>query len=98
MGVIGLTPWNPSPRGGGTAMITAIIRWSIHNRLLVAPDGSTVGRLGCLVGPPYPLDALPDLSDVQVIVKTNYPGQGAPGSGKPGFIHWRRRCWRCRAR
>ncbi|MCP5159290.1 MAG: efflux RND transporter permease subunit [Gammaproteobacteria bacterium] len=56
-------------------MITAIIRWSIHNRLLVILMTVLLAGWGAWSARHIPLDALPDLSDVQVIVKTNYPGQ-----------------------
>ena len=56
-------------------MITAIIRWSIHNRLLVTLMALLLAGWGAWSARHIPLDALPDLSDVQVIVKTNYPGQ-----------------------
>ena len=56
-------------------MINAIIRWSINQRLLVL-----LATLILVVGGLYsvkqtPVDAIPDLSDVQVIIKTSYPGQ-----------------------
>ncbi len=56
-------------------MIPSIIRWSIHNRFLVL-----VATVFLVLGGLYsvkntPVDALPDLSDVQVIIKTSYPGQ-----------------------
>lgn len=56
-------------------MIAAIIRWSIGNRLLVliATIFLTLGGLYSISN--TPVDALPDLSDVQVIIKTSYPGQ-----------------------
>ncbi|PSU23078.1 CusA/CzcA family heavy metal efflux RND transporter [Photobacterium phosphoreum] len=56
-------------------MIPAIIRWSINNRLLVliAAVFLTMGGLYSVKN--TPVDALPDLSDVQVIIKTSYPGQ-----------------------
>ncbi|WP_305405578.1 efflux RND transporter permease subunit [Photobacterium leiognathi] len=56
-------------------MIPAIIRWSINNRLLVliATLFLTLGGLYSLKN--TPVDAIPDLSDVQVIIKTSYPGQ-----------------------
>ncbi|PSW34140.1 CusA/CzcA family heavy metal efflux RND transporter [Photobacterium phosphoreum] len=56
-------------------MIPAIIRWSINNRLLVliATVFLTIGGLYSVKN--TPVDALPDLSDVQVIIKTSYPGQ-----------------------
>ena len=56
-------------------MITAIIRWSLHNRLLVTLMALLLAGWGAWSARHIPLDALPDLSDVQVIVKTNYPGQ-----------------------
>ncbi|WP_305838517.1 efflux RND transporter permease subunit [Photobacterium leiognathi] len=56
-------------------MIPAIIRWSINNRLLVliATLFLTLGGLYSIKN--TPVDAIPDLSDVQVIIKTSYPGQ-----------------------
>ncbi|MBA3589130.1 efflux RND transporter permease subunit [Methylibium sp.] len=56
-------------------MIAALIRWSIVNRFLVllATVGVTAWGVWSLAR--TPLDALPDLSDVQVIIRTPYPGQ-----------------------
>ncbi|MFL7023832.1 efflux RND transporter permease subunit [Enterovibrio norvegicus] len=56
-------------------MIAVIIRWSIANRflVLVATVFLTLGGLYSVKN--TPVDALPDLSDVQVIIKTTYPGQ-----------------------
>ena len=56
-------------------MIARIIRWSVENRFLVllAAVGLTVW--GVWSAARVPLDALPDLSDVQVIIRTTYPGQ-----------------------
>ncbi|PSV04525.1 CusA/CzcA family heavy metal efflux RND transporter [Photobacterium leiognathi subsp. mandapamensis] len=56
-------------------MIPTIIRWSINNRLLVliATLFLTLGGLYSVKN--TPVDAIPDLSDVQVIIKTSYPGQ-----------------------
>ncbi|KLI66929.1 hypothetical protein VVYB158_15255 [Vibrio vulnificus CladeA-yb158] len=56
-------------------MIAAIIRWSLNNRFLVliATLFLTLGGLYSVKN--TPVDALPDLSDVQVIIKTSYPGQ-----------------------
>ena len=56
-------------------MIAAVIRWSIHNRLLVTLAALLLAGWGAWSVKNIPLDALPDLSDVQVIVKTTYPGQ-----------------------
>jgi Cu(I)/Ag(I) efflux system membrane protein CusA/SilA len=56
-------------------VIEAIIRWSLNNRFLVLlMTGILVlGGLQAIIT--TPIDALPDLSDVQVIIKTSYPGQ-----------------------
>ncbi|MBK5910308.1 CusA/CzcA family heavy metal efflux RND transporter [Rhodothalassium salexigens] len=56
-------------------MIAALIRWSIANRFLVLLMSLLVLLAGLVAVRETPLDAIPDLSDVQVIVKTNYPGQ-----------------------
>ena len=56
-------------------MIAALIRWSVAHRFLVllATAFLTAGGLWGLRS--TPVDALPDLSDVQVIIRTSYPGQ-----------------------
>jgi Cu(I)/Ag(I) efflux system membrane protein CusA/SilA len=56
-------------------MIAAIIRWSSHNIFLVLLATVAVIAAGVLAVERIPLDALPDLSDVQVILMTDYPGQ-----------------------
>ncbi|KPZ61398.1 efflux RND transporter permease subunit [Pseudoalteromonas sp. P1-7a] len=56
-------------------MIVAVIRWSIVNRFLVLLLSIIVFGAGIYSVKQTPVDALPDLSDVQVIVKTSYPGQ-----------------------
>ena len=56
-------------------MIALLIRWSIANRLLVLIATVMVSAWGVVSVYKTPLDALPDLSDVQVIVRTSYPGQ-----------------------
>ncbi len=56
-------------------MIAAIIRWSAHNVFLVLLATVAVIAAGVLAVERIPLDALPDLSDVQVILYTDYPGQ-----------------------
>lgn len=56
-------------------MISAIIRWSVHNRFLVLLATFILIGLGLYSIKNTPVDALPDLSDVQVIIKTSYPGQ-----------------------
>ena len=56
-------------------MIAAIIRWSVQNRLLVLLLALILAGWGMVSLRQIPLDAIPDLSDVQVIVRTSYPGQ-----------------------
>ncbi len=56
-------------------MIAATIRWSIANRFLVLLVTVMVTAWGVVSLARTPLDALPDLSDVQVIVRTSWPGQ-----------------------
>ncbi|MBL8398220.1 MAG: efflux RND transporter permease subunit [Candidatus Accumulibacter sp.] len=56
-------------------MLTAIIDWSGRNRLLVLLATLFIVVFGLVAVVRMPLDALPDLSDVQVIVYTDYPGQ-----------------------
>ncbi len=56
-------------------MIAALIRWSIGNRFLVLLATLMISAWGVISVIRTPLDALPDLSDVQVIIRTTYPGQ-----------------------
>ncbi len=56
-------------------MIAAIIRWSIANRFLVLVLTLLLTVWGIYAVRETPVDALPDLSDVQVIIKTSFPGQ-----------------------
>jgi Cu(I)/Ag(I) efflux system membrane protein CusA/SilA len=56
-------------------MIAHVIDWSIRNRLLVILLTVMLTGWGLYAVKNTPLDAIPDLSDVQVIIKTTYPGQ-----------------------
>ena len=56
-------------------MIKKIIRWSISNRFLVMMMTLLLGIAGVFALIKTSVDAIPDLSDVQVIIKTSYPGQ-----------------------
>jgi len=56
-------------------MIARLIRWSIQNRVLVLIMTVLVTAWGMYSVRQTPVDALPDLSDVQVIIKTSFPGQ-----------------------
>ncbi len=56
-------------------MIAALIRWSVVNRFLVLMATLLMTAVGIWAVRTTPIDALPDLSDVQVIIRTPYPGQ-----------------------
>jgi len=56
-------------------VIARLIHWSIANRLLVLLAAAVVVAGGVVALRSTPVDALPDLSDVQVIIRTSFPGQ-----------------------
>src|SRR5450830_961150 len=56
-------------------MIAKLIRWSMTNRFFVLLATVIVAVWGIWAVQHTPLDAIPDLSDVQVIIRTTYPGQ-----------------------
>lgn len=56
-------------------MIAALIRWSLGNRFLVLMATVLLAAWGIVALLRTPLDALPDLSDTQVIIRTTWPGQ-----------------------
>ena len=56
-------------------MLTRIIDWSGRNPFLILLATVSIVIAGVIAVMKTPLDALPDLSDVQVIVYTEYPGQ-----------------------
>ena len=56
-------------------MIARVIRWSVANRLLVLLAAAFLAVIGIYSLTQTPVDALPDLSDTQVIIRTSYPGQ-----------------------
>ena len=56
-------------------MIAALIHWSIRNRFLVLLSAVILAAWGAWSVRHTPLDAIPDLSDTQVIIRTTYPGQ-----------------------
>ena len=56
-------------------MFARIIDLSIQNRLLVVLGALAVVVAGTFSLTRTPIDAIPDLSDVQVIIQTEYPGQ-----------------------
>ncbi|MEL7153598.1 MAG: CusA/CzcA family heavy metal efflux RND transporter, partial [Pseudomonadota bacterium] len=56
-------------------MIPAVIRWSLANRFVVVVLALMLAAGGAWAVKTTPVDAIPDLSDVQVIIKTPYAGQ-----------------------
>ena len=56
-------------------MIARLIRWSLTNRFLVLIASVFLAAWGLVALQRTAVDALPDLSDVQVIVRTTWPGQ-----------------------
>ncbi len=56
-------------------MIARLIHWSVANRFLVLLASVFIAVWGVVSLRSTPIDALPDLSDVQVIIRTSYPGQ-----------------------
>ncbi|PZP22624.1 efflux RND transporter permease subunit, partial [Pseudomonas kuykendallii] len=56
-------------------MIARLIYWSIGNRFLVLLATLFITALGIWSLRNTPVDALPDLSDTQVIIRTSFPGQ-----------------------
>jgi Cu(I)/Ag(I) efflux system membrane protein CusA/SilA len=56
-------------------MLPRVIEWSVENKFIVLVFVAAVLVGGVVVMQRIPLEALPDLSDVQVIVQTDYPGQ-----------------------
>ncbi len=63
-----------APARGG-AMIARLIRWCAHNRALVLLLTSFLALAGIWSVYHITVDAIPDLSDVQVVIRTEYPGQ-----------------------
>src|SRR5207244_11886506 len=62
-------------RHGGQAMIARLIAWSAKNLMLVFTATAFAVLAGVWAVKTLPLDAIPDLSDTQVIVYTEFPGQ-----------------------
>ncbi|MCB1850001.1 MAG: efflux RND transporter permease subunit, partial [Gammaproteobacteria bacterium] len=56
-------------------MINQLIQWSVNNRFLVLLATLLLTGWGVIAVKQTPLDAIPDLSDVQVIIRTSFPGQ-----------------------
>ena len=65
-------PTGNDPTRSGVAQV---IEWSVRNQLLVLVGAMALVVAGWLAVHKTPLDAIPDLSDAQVIIKTEFPGQ-----------------------
>jgi Cu(I)/Ag(I) efflux system membrane protein CusA/SilA len=59
----------------GSGIVAHLIEWSLRNRFLVLLASVLLASWGVFSARHMALDAIPDLSDVQVIIKTPYPGQ-----------------------
>ncbi|GIK61869.1 MAG: cation transporter [Ignavibacteriota bacterium] len=62
--------------GNKESIIAKLIEWSINNKVMVIILTTALIFAGIWAVANTPIDALPDLSDVQVIILTEYPGQG----------------------
>ncbi len=58
-----------------TSGVAKVIEWSVRNQLLVIVGALALMVAGWLAVERTPLDAIPDLSDTQVIIRTDFPGQ-----------------------
>ena len=52
-----------------------VIAWAVHHRLTVLLATAALCAAGAWAALRTPVDAIPDLSDVQVVVMTEWPGQ-----------------------
>ena len=77
-------------------MITRIIEISVRNRVFVLLIAVLAVVAGWWFFRNTPIDAIPDLSDVQVIVYSEYPGQAPRSSRIRSPTRSARRCSRCR--
>jgi Cu(I)/Ag(I) efflux system membrane protein CusA/SilA len=71
---------NPAAQARNTntevaVMINSVIRWSVANRTVVIMLAAILAAWGIYALKKTPVDAIPDLSDVQVIIRTSFPGQ-----------------------
>lgn len=64
-----------APHDPSRSFAAAIIDWSVANRFLVILGSFVLLAAGIIALKNMPLDAIPDLSDTQVIVRTDWPGQ-----------------------
>ena len=62
-------------RDPSRSAVAQLIAWSIGNPLVVLMLATALGAAGWLAMEQTPLDAIPDLTDTQVIIRTDFPGQ-----------------------
>jgi Cu(I)/Ag(I) efflux system membrane protein CusA/SilA len=78
-------------------MIARLIHACIANRVLVLVAAALLAVVGIWSVKNTPLDALPDLSDTQVIIRTQWAGQTRASSKTRSPTRWPPRCCPCRA-
>lgn len=64
-----------SGRDPSTSWVAGLIGWSVANQLIVLVLAAALAVGGWLAVRNMPLDAVPDLTDTQVIIRTDFPGQ-----------------------
>jgi Cu(I)/Ag(I) efflux system membrane protein CusA/SilA len=69
------TPEDLAGRDPSKSLIARLISWSIANQLIVLFLSAALAVSGWLALQNTPLDAIPDLTDTQVIIRTDFPGQ-----------------------
>jgi len=79
-------------------MLKRIIEWSVNHKWVILAITAVVTFAGGWAMLSTPVDAIPDLSDAQVIVMTEWPGQAPQIVEDQVTILWRPRCSRCRGR
>jgi len=57
------------------SFVAKVIAWSIANQLIVLMLSIALGVAGWIALKSTPLDAIPDLTDTQIIIRTDFPGQ-----------------------
>ena len=62
-------------RDPARSAVARLIGWSIENPVIVLMLAAALGAAGWLAMQRTPLDAIPDLTDTQVIIRTDFPGQ-----------------------
>lgn len=64
-----------SGRDPSKSFIASMIEWSVHNQLIVLVLTIMLAVTGWMAIRNIPLDAIPDLTDTQIIIRTDFPGQ-----------------------